>query len=409
MRTTTLQQRYSPKGGGAVFTFGLKGGYEAGVKFVEGLEMFSHLANIGDTRSLVIHPASTTHRQLSARAAALLPAPAPTWCACRSASRTSRTSSPISSRRSGLETIDDGTLLIDGKPSEHLPPGRRGVAMVFQNYALYPHMTVRQNMAFGLRNIGMKPDRIEERVQEAANILEMGDLLDRRPSQLSGGQRQRVAIGRAIVKEPKAFLFDEPLSNLDAALRVRTRVELAELHQRLKATMIYVTHDQTEAMTLADRIVVLNNRRIEQIGTPMEVYLRPASRFVAGFVGSPGMNFMKADVDAADEPLARLGDGAALPLDFEIPGPGTYELGIRPEGVRVVGSPDGNPTTHAKAGVVERLGERTLVYCTLADGTELIAQDSGRSEIAPGDQIRLGFDASAVHLFDRSGQAYRAD
>ncbi|WP_417689048.1 ABC transporter ATP-binding protein [Roseibium sp.] len=309
----------------------------------------------------------------------------------------------------GLETIDAGSLLIDGKASEHLPPGKRGVAMVFQNYALYPHMTVRQNMAFGLQNIGMSSDKIEERVQEAAKILEMDNLLDRRPSQLSGGQRQRVAIGRAIVKEPKAFLFDEPLSNLDAALRVRTRVELAELHQRLQATMIYVTHDQTEAMTLADRIVVLNNRKIEQIGTPMEVYLRPSSRFVAGFVGSPGMNFMTANIDVASQPLARLGDGAALPLDFKVPGPGTYELGIRPEGVRVLGTPDSPSTSHAKAGVVERLGERTLVYCTLEDGTELIAQDSGRSGITPGDKVSLEFDASAVHLFDHFGQAYHAD
>lgn len=309
----------------------------------------------------------------------------------------------------GLEAIDSGTLTIGGERCEHLAPGQRGVAMVFQNYALYPHMTVRENMAFGLRNVGMANEEIERRVQDAARILEMGELLERRPSQLSGGQRQRVAIGRAIVKEPKAFLFDEPLSNLDAALRVRTRVELAELHQRMKATMIYVTHDQTEAMTLADRIVVLNDRRIEQIGTPMEVYLRPASRFVAGFVGSPGMNFMKADVANGDRSVARLADGAEVPLHLEYPGSGSYELGIRPEGIRVIntGGKKGN-TTQAKAGVVERLGERTLIYCTLRDGTEVIAQDSGRSEVSPGDDITLDFDPSAVHLFDQSGQAYHA-
>ncbi|QDZ03415.1 sn-glycerol-3-phosphate ABC transporter ATP-binding protein UgpC [Nitratireductor mangrovi] len=309
----------------------------------------------------------------------------------------------------GLESIDSGTLTIGGKRSEHLAPGQRGVAMVFQNYALYPHMTVRENMAFGLHNIRMASDEIERRVHEAARILEMGELLGRRPAQLSGGQRQRVAIGRAIVKEPKAFLFDEPLSNLDAALRVRTRVELAELHQRMKATMIYVTHDQTEAMTLADRIVVLHDRKIEQIGTPMEVYLRPASRFVAGFVGSPGMNFMQADVSGGGQAIARLGDGAAMPLDIGNPASGSYELGIRPEGIRVVNSGNGKAaTTHAKAGVVERLGERTLIYCTLKDGTEVIAQDGGRSEVSPGDDISLDFDSSAVHLFDRFGQAYHS-
>jgi multiple sugar transport system ATP-binding protein len=308
----------------------------------------------------------------------------------------------------GLETIDSGSLLIDGKRSDQLPPGRRHVAMVFQNYALYPHMTVRENMAFGLRNIGMDEASIEQRVNDAARILEMEQLLKRRPAQLSGGQRQRVAIGRAIVKEPKAFLFDEPLSNLDAALRVRTRVELAELHQRMKATMVYVTHDQTEAMTLADRIVVLNDRRIEQIGSPMEVYLKPQTRFVAGFVGSPGMNFLRADVDGSGSAIARLHNGAELPLNLQVPSSGSYELGIRPEGVQVLTSGGNAALTQAKAGVVERLGERTLVYCTLSDGTELIAQDTGRSEIVPGDQIDLDFDPSAIHLFDQAGQAYHA-
>ncbi|SDB58290.1 ABC transporter ATP-binding protein [Bauldia litoralis] len=309
----------------------------------------------------------------------------------------------------GLETIDSGTLTIGGKRCEHLAPGQRGVAMVFQNYALYPHMTVRGNMAFGLHNVGMASSEIERRVKDAARILEMEELLDRRPAQLSGGQRQRVAIGRAIVKEPKAFLFDEPLSNLDAALRVRTRVELAELHQRMKATMVYVTHDQTEAMTLADRIVVLNGRQIEQIGTPMEVYLRPSSRFVAGFVGSPGMNFLQVDVAASSNKIARLADGAEVPLQVDHPGAGSYELGIRPEGIHVVekGSDD-QTTTSARAGVVERLGERTLIYCTLRDGSDVIVQDSGRSEVAPGDDIDLNFDPSAVHLFDQAGQAYHA-
>ncbi|QQM30377.1 sn-glycerol-3-phosphate ABC transporter ATP-binding protein UgpC [Martelella lutilitoris] len=305
----------------------------------------------------------------------------------------------------GLETIDDGALMIDGVRSEKLAPGQRNVAMVFQNYALYPHMTVRDNMAFGLRNIGMSADAIAERVQEAARMLEMEELLDRRPAQLSGGQRQRVAIGRAIVKEPKAFLFDEPLSNLDAALRVRTRVELAQLHNRMKATMIYVTHDQTEAMTLADRIVVLNNCRIEQIGTPMEVYLRPASRFVAGFVGSPGMNFLKADLSGDGAHTVRINDGSVLEIDIPEVAAGQYELGIRPESVQVVRDGQAAVTT-ATVGVVERLGERTLLYCTLADGTELIATDSGRTEVKTGDTVPLAFDATACHLFDEAGRAF---
>ena len=200
--------------------------------------------------------------------------------------------------------------------------------MVFQNYALYPHMTVAENMAFGLRNIGVAPDIIELRIAEAARMLEMETLLDRRPAQLSGGQRQRVAIGRAIVKEPKAFLFDEPLSNLDAALRARTRVELAELHQRLKSTMIYVTHDQVEAMTLADRIVILNDCRIEQVGSPIEVYARPASRFVATFVGSPAMNLLPVTVSGSGDRLgARLSDGSLV----ELPGRRPTRTGTKSE------------------------------------------------------------------------------
>jgi multiple sugar transport system ATP-binding protein len=303
----------------------------------------------------------------------------------------------------GLESIDDGALMIDGVRSDGLAPGQRNLAMVFQNYALYPHMTVAENMAFGLRNIGKSKGEIDSRVSEAAKMLEMELLLRRRPSELSGGQRQRVAIGRAVVKEPKAFLFDEPLSNLDAALRVRTRVELAELHQRLKATMIYVTHDQTEAMTLADRIVVLNNCRIEQVGTPMEVYSRPASRFVAGFIGSPAMNFLPVTLTGAgDRVAARLGDGALLPLASAPAGEGPWELGIRPEALTVVGS--GGLTT-GTATVVERLGDRTLVYARLGDGTLVTAQDSGRSQVAAGDVVHLAFDTTALHLFDAEGRA----
>ncbi|SFB77151.1 ABC transporter ATP-binding protein [Tropicimonas isoalkanivorans] len=307
----------------------------------------------------------------------------------------------------GLETIDRGKLLIGGKECQNLVPGKRNVAMVFQNYALYPHMTVRDNMAFGLRNVGMKEADIAARVEDAGRILEMDALLDRRPSQLSGGQRQRVAIGRAIVKEPAAFLFDEPLSNLDAALRVRTRVELAQLHQRIAATMIYVTHDQTEAMTLADRIVILNDCRIEQIGTPMEVYTYPASRFVAGFVGNPGMNFLDADVSTSGkEASATLGDGSRVAMTISIPDDGAYELGIRPEAVHVT---TGEGDTKGEATVVEHLGDRTLVYTRLGDGTSVIALDDGRSQVAPGDVVTLRFDTSQLHLFDSAGRAYHAD
>ncbi|WP_395516633.1 ABC transporter ATP-binding protein [Pseudorhizobium flavum] len=310
----------------------------------------------------------------------------------------------------GLESIDGGALTIGGVRSETLPPGQRNVAMVFQNYALYPHMTVRENMAFGLRNIGMPAREIDARVQEAARMLEMEELLARRPAQLSGGQRQRVAIGRAIVKEPKAFLFDEPLSNLDAALRVRTRVELAQLHQRMNATMIYVTHDQTEAMTLADRIVVLNKCKIEQIGAPMDVYLRPASRFVASFIGSPGMNFLPVEVSRPGPGPIRMRNGFEMHVDAPVPSAGRFDLGIRPEAVQVLTQGDAPPgeTTEASINVVERLGERTLAYCRLDDGTEIIAQDAGRSPVRAGDRVRLRFDPSAIHLFDTAGKSYAA-
>ncbi len=306
----------------------------------------------------------------------------------------------------GLETIDSGTLTIGGRESQGLAPGQRNVAMVFQNYALYPHMTVRENMAFGLKNIRLATEEIDRRVTDAARMLEMETLLERRPSQLSGGQRQRVAIGRAIVKEPAAFLFDEPLSNLDAALRVRTRVELAELHQRIGTTMIYVTHDQTEAMTLADRIVILNDCKIEQIGTPMEVYTSPSSRFVASFIGSPAMNFVKVELaNVADTTVARLPDGAEVPIGFSVPPSESYELGIRPEAVRIT---DGDCTMTGTATVVEHLGDRTLVYANLADGTQLIAEDVGRSEVKPGEKVGLIFDTAELHVFTAEGNAYHS-
>jgi len=306
----------------------------------------------------------------------------------------------------GLERIDEGALVIGGVRSETLAPGKRDVAMVFQNYALYPHMTVAENMAFGLRNIGVPADEIRRRIADAARILEMEALLKRRPAQLSGGQRQRVAIGRAIVKEPKAFLFDEPLSNLDAALRARTRVELAELHQRLKSTMIYVTHDQVEAMTLADRIVILNDCRIEQVGTPIEVYSRPASRFVATFVGSPAMNILPVSLSGSNDAMhARLPDGSLVALRGAPEGTEWRELGVRPEALTVIA--EGGDTS-GRVSIVERLGERTLVHVRLADGTHVIAQDRGLSTVQPGDEVHLRFDSSAFHLFAEDGSAWHA-
>ena len=309
----------------------------------------------------------------------------------------------------GLETTDSGEIRIGGMRVDHLPPNQRQVAMVFQNYALYPHMNVRQNMAFGLQNVGMAQVEIARRVADAARILEMEKLLDRRPSELSGGQRQRVAIGRAIVKEPRAFLFDEPLSNLDAALRVRTRVELAQLHSRMAATMVYVTHDQIEAMTLADRIVVLNERKIEQIGTPMEVYSRPASKFVAGFVGSPTMNFVPLSI-VTDGRKATLGlpDGSQVVANVDLAGVDLQActLGIRADAVSVVAA--GTGTTTGEAQVVERLGERTLVYAKLADGSLIVGQDSSLSWVKAGDIVGLKFDVSAAHVFDASGKAHHA-
>ncbi|MBZ9848240.1 sn-glycerol-3-phosphate ABC transporter ATP-binding protein UgpC [Mesorhizobium sp. CA14] len=309
----------------------------------------------------------------------------------------------------GLETVDTGEIAINNERIDHLPPGKRGIAMVFQSYALYPHMSVRDNMAFGLENIGMPRDVIEARIKESARILEMEHLLERKPGQLSGGQRQRVAIGRAIVKEPKAFLFDEPLSNLDAALRTRTRIELAQLHQRLQSTMIFVTHDQVEAMTLADRIVVMNNRKIEQIGSPMEIYDRPATKFVAGFVGAPAMNFVEATLDRSSRNArARFADGISVQTEIASDQTidGKYTFGIRSEDVRIV--PAGQGNADGVIDVLERLGERTLVYARLGDGQQIVGSDVGNSRVAVGDKVGLAFDGRKSHLFGETGRAWHA-
>ena len=307
----------------------------------------------------------------------------------------------------GLEDLTSGEIYIEGRRVDRTPPGERGVAMVFQNYALYPHMTVRENLSFGLQNIGLPRAQVDERVRTAARMLEIGALLERRPGQLSGGQRQRVAIGRAIVKEPRAFLFDEPLSNLDAGLRSRTRVELARLHQRMRATMIFVTHDQVEAMTMATRIVVMKQGQIEQVGTPLEIYRRPTTRFVAGFVGSPAMNILKVEPAAPQNGMTtvRLTDGTLVPTDIpasEFDGSLPVELGVRPEH----GIPGAGVST--VIDVVERLGDRTLVYTRLRDGTGVVYEDAGDSPVKVGDTVALSFRRPFLHLFDAHGKAHHA-
>jgi len=308
----------------------------------------------------------------------------------------------------GLETLSGGEISLGGRRIDTIAPGERGVAMVFQNYALYPHMTVRQNMAFGLRNVGTPRDEIARKIDTASQILEISHLLDRKPGQLSGGQRQRVAIGRAIVKQPELFLFDEPLSNLDAALRSRTRIELARLHQRMQATMVFVTHDQVEAMTMATRIVVMNQGRIEQVGAPMEIYIRPATRFVASFIGSPPMNFLPVTPTGEGGGFAavRLADGSvvntAVP-SASLSGAGVTALGVRAEHV-IPGS--GAP---ARVDVVERLGERTLVYAVTADGSTIVYDEPGHVAPAIGERVELAFDPSHALLFDANGITYHAD
>lgn len=303
----------------------------------------------------------------------------------------------------GLESVDAGEIWIAGRRVDQLAPGERSVAMVFQHYALYPHMTVRENMSFGLRNVRLPAAVIERRIAAAARMLEIESLLDRKPGQISGGQRQRVAIGRAIVKEPKAFLFDEPLSNLDAALRARTRLEIAQLHQRVNAAMVFVTHDQIEAMTLAHRIVVMNQQRIEQIGAPMEIYSRPATAFVAGFVGTPAMNFVEVECAASTSQFAavKLPGGTCVVTRIEateLSAVQQFKLGVRAQCVRICAPGQGQ--VHAEVKFVERLGERTLVHVCAAAGTTLIAEDAGASLVAVGDTVGLCIEPSGMHLFD---------
>jgi multiple sugar transport system ATP-binding protein len=307
----------------------------------------------------------------------------------------------------GLETISSGDLLIGGQRMNDVAASRRGIAMVFQSYALYPHMTVYKNLAFGLETARLKRDEIDRRVRQAAETLRITDYLQRRPRALSGGQRQRVAIGRSIVRDPNIFLFDEPLSNLDAELRVQMRVEISKLHERLGNTMIYVTHDQVEAMTMADRIVVLRGGEVMQVGSPLDLYNRPANQFVAGFIGSPKMNFIAASrrdadvVDVASLPVRLSRDqlGAAavgVPMAF----------GVRPEHV-VLGGEAGQPLGEARVDLVEQLGGSTSIYATMPDGTSLTIVAPGQLAIRNGEIIPLRIDPANCHLFGPDGEALR--
>ena len=300
----------------------------------------------------------------------------------------------------GLEEISSGNISIGGRVVNTVPPKERDIAMVFQNYALYPHMTVRDNMGFSLKLAGTPAAESKKRIEEAASILGLMEYLERYPRQLSGGQRQRVAMGRAIVRKPQVFLFDEPLSNLDAKLRVAMRTEIRALHQRLKTTSVYVTHDQIEAMTMADKIVVMNAGRVEQIGSPLELYDHPANTFVAGFIGSPAMNFLKGRMDGA---AAIPDSGCRVAVKAPAPAGAEVVVGVRPEHLEVVA--DGsNDSIAAQVVVVEPTGADTLIFCKVA-GTDVTAVVRERHDFRPGQAIRLR--PAQSHVFEpASGQRY---
>jgi multiple sugar transport system ATP-binding protein len=303
----------------------------------------------------------------------------------------------------GLERVTGGTIRIGDRDVTDLPPQQRDIAMVFQNYALYPHMTVRENLGFGLMIRKQPRDVVNRRVDAVAASLGLDLLLDRKPAQLSGGQRQRVALGRAIVREPLAFLFDEPLSNLDAQLRVETRVELSRLHRKLGATMVYVTHDQSEALTLGDRIAILKEGVLQQIATPMELYEHPANKFVAGFIGSPAMNFFEGT-------LTRTGAGGMCTfrgpdLTIRVPcEPGVNDrvfMGIRPQHLEVVGdAASGEGLLRAEVGVVEPMGNEQIVYLTLPGGERAVAVAPVQPRITPGEKVSVRVRPEGLHVFD---------
>jgi ABC-type sugar transport system ATPase subunit len=314
----------------------------------------------------------------------------------------------------GLEEITSGDIEFDGEVVNELPPALRGIAMVFQSYALYPHMTVYNNMAFGMKLAKASREEIDSQVRKAAETLQLTPYLDRLPKQLSGGQRQRVAIGRAIVRNPRVFLFDEPLSNLDAALRVTMRIEIAKLHERMnEVTMVYVTHDQVEAMTLADRIVVLRAGIIEQVGTPMELYNRPDNLFVAGFIGSPAMNIVPCTIEA--------GDGAArvrpekhdpVAVTAKIPASAVGmkgKLGVRPENLSLANG-SGAPIFHGRLDIIEHLGELSLLYVDCGYEEPIIAKLEGHVKLERNSDVALAAPADVLHVFDDQGHAFpRAD
>ncbi len=311
----------------------------------------------------------------------------------------------------GLESVSAGEVRIDGTRVNELGAAERGLAMVFQSYALYPHMSVRQNLSFGLENMHVARAEIDKRVAEAARMLRLEPYLERRPGALSGGQRQRVAIGRAVVREPRIFLFDEPLSNLDAELRVRMRAELGALHDRIGNTMIYVTHDQVEAMTLADRIAVLKDGRCEQFARPLDLYNAPANLFVAGFIGSPRMNFLPGRIEARDGTAAtlRLASGAVVWIDGiegDAPEGAEITFGVRPEHMKLVAAGDGEAELAVE--LTEQLGGESYVYGALADGTKLTARLPGQTQVKRGEKVGLSLGtSSATYLFAADGKALK--
>ena len=302
----------------------------------------------------------------------------------------------------GLEEITSGTLRIGNSVVNEIPAADRGIAMVFQSYALYPHMTVEENMGFALKMLGTDRTEIKHKVLEAADILHLDDLLTRMPKQLSGGQRQRVAIGRAIVRKPQVFLFDEPLSNLDAALRINTRVEIAKLHKMLKATIVYVTHDQVEAMTLADKIVVMNKGRIEQTGKPLDLYYKPANLFVAGFIGSPAMNFLSATVKKGGALTLADGQELKVKLPASCKSGDAVTLGCRPEHMTL----DSSSALKLKGtiDIIERLGESGFAHVRLPAGQTIIAEVRGDPGTSSGKATSVSLDAGHIHIFDTQGQ-----
>ncbi len=300
----------------------------------------------------------------------------------------------------GLDDPTGGDIMLEGRRVNTVPASERGLSMVFQSYALYPHMSVRKNLSFGLENMRLPKDQIDARVASAAKLLQIDPLLDRRPGQLSGGQRQRVAIGRAIVREPVIFLFDEPLSNLDAELRLQMRVEISNLHAELGNTMIYVTHDQVEAMTMADRIVVLRAGRIEQVGRPLDLYNRPANRFVAGFIGAPQMNFLRGTTDAGTGSL-RLDCGLVRQMAFAEGLTGPVTLGIRPEAIGV--SLEGAGDLTVKVQNFEQLGSVTYIYTAFANGETLTVQLPQQIPLRRGQEIGVTLDQRSFHVFGGEG------